>query len=370
MNRSLRVILLIITLFIWPVSASDEIKIGAIFAKTGQAAEDNQVLFESVRFATDEINSLGGVLGKKIRLIEYDNHSTPIQSLLAAKQAVRDGVLAVIGASWSDHSMVIAPYLQSKKVPMITPDSTNPKITKIGDYIFRTCVSEPYLGRVLANFAYEHFAGHRAIILQNVHSDYSVGLSDVFERHYESLGGVISLVLKYKSDQTKFVPLLKQVKTLAPDVLFISGHEESGYIVKQAREMGINAKFIGGDTWSHDAFYSLGGNTLDEGYYASHWDKNLNTLESLAFVERYRQAHQLSNFVAEGYDAAMMLFAAITRANSLDRKAIRDQIAATENFMGISGNITLDKNGDAIKPMLMMKINNGKADILTTVQPN
>ncbi|WP_413285056.1 ABC transporter substrate-binding protein [Vibrio sp. MA40-2] len=351
------------------VQAADEVKIGAIFAKTGEAAEENLVLFQAARFAVDEINSKGGIRGKKVRLLEYDNHSTAIQSLLAAKQAVKDNVVAVIGASWSTHSLAIAPYLQKMQVPMISPDSTNPKLTKIGDYIFRACVSDTWQGKILANFAANHLKSQRVVILQNIKSDYSIGLAEVFQNDFGKMGGEVVAVYNYKTQQTDLTAELEQVKDLEPDLLFIPGYGESGYIVKQARKMGIKAKMMGGDTWSYKEFVAYGGQDLEEGYYSSHWNKNLETKEAQDFVKRYSINYEVTDYVAGGYDAAMILFEAIERADSLDRKAIRDQLAVTKDYKGVTGNITFDQNGDAIKQMLMIKITDGKTNIVATIKP-
>ena len=245
--------------------AADRVKVAAIFAKTGEAAEDNLELFEAIRFAADEVNAAGGVHGKMIKLLEYDNHSTPIQSRLAAKKAVKDGAVAVIGASWSSHSLAMAPYLQKMKVPMISPDSTHPDVTTTGDYIFRACFIDAFQGRALAKFARKELKAATAVIVRNITSDYSLGLSEEFERRFTAEGGQVLAVLDYKFRQTAFRDLLEAAKRLNPDILFIPGHAESGYIVREAQNMGIQAKLLGGDGWPYRQFYANGGQDLKEG---------------------------------------------------------------------------------------------------------
>lgn len=173
------------------------IKIAAILAKTGEAAKDNLELFQAVRFAVNEVNAEGGIDGKKIKLIEYDNHSTPIQSRQAAKQAVADGAVAVIGASWSSHSLAIAPYLQKMKIPMISPDSTHPDVTKAGDYIFRACFVDTWQGKALAGFARDELKAATAMIVQNINSDFSLGLAKVFAENFTSREGAVLSTLNY-----------------------------------------------------------------------------------------------------------------------------------------------------------------------------
>jgi len=185
--------------FFGPASlkAEEVIKIAAILAKTGEAAKDNLELFQAVRFAVNEVNAEGGIDGKKIKLIEYDNHSTPIQSRQAAKQAVADGAVAVIGASWSSHSLAIAPYLQKMKIPMISPDSTHPDVTKAGDYIFRACFVDTWQGKALAGFARDELKAATAMIVQNINSDFSLGLAKVFAENFTSREGAVLSTLNY-----------------------------------------------------------------------------------------------------------------------------------------------------------------------------
>ena len=354
-----------------PLATADEgIKIAAIYAKSGEVAEDNLELFEAVRFAVDEVNAKGGLHGRKIKLLEYDNHSTPIQSKLAAKKAVADGVIAVIGASWSSHSLAMAPYLQEMKVPMISPDSTHPDVTRAGDYIFRACFSDTFQGKALARFARNGLKAGTAVVVRNLTSDYSLGLSEIFSREFSENGGKVLATLSYKFQQTDFSDLLKEAKRLAPDVLFIPGHAESGYIVKQAQDMGIRAKMLGGDGWPYRQFYANGGQDLKEGYYTAHWNKHLANEKTRDFIARYKNVYEVTDFAAISYDAAMLLFDAIRRADTVDRRAIRDALAATKNFDGVTGRISFDANGDPVKQAVVMKITDGRPELLTTIAPD
>ena len=351
-------------------NAQDSVAVAAVFAKTGEAAEDNLELFEAIRFAAEEINAAGGVHGKKIKLMEYDNHSTPIQSRLAARRAVKDGVVAVIGASWSSHSLAMAPYLQKMKVPMISPDSTHPDVTRTGDYIFRACFVDSFQGKALARFARKELRATTAAIVRNITSDYSLGLSKVFDRHFTAGGGKVLAVLDYKFQQTEFRDLLEEARRLNPDVLFIPGHAESGYIVREAQQMGIKAKLLGGDGWPYRQFYANGGQDLKEGYYTAHWSKELPTAETRDFIARYKNTYEVTDFAAISYDAAMLLFDAMKRAVSLDRSAIRNALAATRDFSGVTGRISIDENGDPQKQVVVMKITNGRPALLMTVTPD
>lgn len=372
-NILLSLILLMVAFFSIGLSTSragDEITIAAIFAKSGGAAEDNLELFEAVRFAVDEVNDKGGLHGKKIKLIEYDNHSTPIQSRLAAKQAVKDGAVAVIGASWSSHSLAIAPYLQKMKIPMVSPDSTHPDVTKTGDYIFRTCFTDSWQGRALAMFARDELKATSTVIIRNITSDYSLGIAKIFEQNFTARGGQVLAVLNYKSRQTDFTDLLKKAKELNPETLFIPGHSESGYIVRQAQRIGIKAKMLGGDGWPYRQFYANGGQDLKEGYYTAHWNKNLDNEKTKDFIARYKNVYEVTDFAATSYDAAMLLFDAIKRADSIDPPAIRDALAATKDFNGVTGKISFNENGDPVKQVVVMKITDGRPALLMTITPD
>lgn len=345
------------------------IKVGAIFAKSGEAAEDNLELFEAVRFAVEQFNSSGGLHGRTIQLLEYDNHSTPIQSKLAAKHAVKDGVVAVIGASWSSHSLAIAPYLQKMKIPMISPDSTHPDVTKVGDYIFRACFNDTFQGEALANFARNKLKASSAVIIQNINSDYSLGLSSSFKRFFDDHGGRIAATLNYKSNQTDFTSQLNHVRQLAPDILFVPGHSESGFVVRQAQNMGIRSIMLGGDGWPYKQFYANGGQDLHEGYYSAHWYKTLENPESVAFINQYNAVYDVTEFTATAYDAATLLFAAMRRAGSGESQAIRDALAKTRDFSGVTGKISFDANGDPQKQVVMMKITEGRPSLFSLVLP-
>ncbi len=353
-----------------PGNDQEPVKIAAIYAKSGEAARDNLELFQAVRFAVEEYNAKSGSGGRKIELLEYDNHSTPIQSRQAAKQAVNDGAVAVIGASWSSHSMAIAPYLQKQKIPMLAPDSTHPAITKVGDYIFRACFNDNYQGKALALFSRNYLSAATAVIFQNLNSDYSMGLAQSFEKVFTEKGGKVLKVQNYKSGPPDFKALLAEVKKLDPDLLFVPGHQESGYIVKQAQEMGLRAKLLGGDGWPCSEFYANGGQDLKEGYYAAHWNKGVDSQKSRDFIERYGKVYEVTDFAAIAYDAAMLLFDAVQRAADTSPKAIRDALASTKNFAGVTGNITFDADGDPLnKQVVIMRITDGRPKLLMIMMP-
>ena len=347
----------------------EPIPVAAIFSVTGPAAEANAPSILGVRFAVDEINQSGGIGGRPLNLLLLDNRSTPIGSKVAADQAVAARVAAIIGASWSSHSIAVAQVAQAAKIPMISNISTNARVTEIGDYIFRACFIDPFQGLVMARFARLDLKAETAAVMIDITSDYSMGLAQEFARNFTRQGGRISKEFNYKQKQEEFSAELTEIKLQSPDVLFIPGHDESGRIVKQAREAGIDTVFLGGDGWDAVSFLENGGNTLGLGYYCTHWSPQVDNPTSRRFVARYGEITDLNANTALGYDAVYLLADAIGRAGSLDGAKIRDALAATRNFQGVTGIINLEQNGNPVKSAVIMKIEQGKPSFLKLVSP-
>lgn len=246
MLKSLSILFYVLIALSRPVflEAAETIKVAAIFAKTGKVATENQNPLNGVRFAIDEVNRQGGVLGQQLELLEFDNKSTAIGSKIAAKHAVDAGVLAVFGASWSSHSLAMAPVLQAAKIPMLSPYSTNPQVTLVGDYIFRICYTDLFQGKILANFSFKDLGAQTAAVLINADSQYSEGLANYFIKIFQELGGTIVLTHNYLEKTADFTNFLESIQTLQPDVVFHPGHTQvSAFVLKQAHSAGITPPF-------------------------------------------------------------------------------------------------------------------------------
>jgi branched-chain amino acid transport system substrate-binding protein len=375
-NHELKTILSFIGLCLLSVSVSvahgmEPIKLGAVFAKTGKAGASNLLHLKAVRFAVNEINTRGGLLGKQIALHEIDNQSTAIGSKQAAEKAVSLGVCAVIGASWSSHSLAMAPVLQSAKIPMISPVSTNPDVTLVGDFIFRVCFIDPFQGMVMAKFAIQDLSAKSAAVFTNVSNKYSIGLARYFIQQFKKLGGKILCEDDYHEKATDFRPQINKVKPLKPDVIFVPGYQQdSGFIIKQARQLGVDSTFLGGDGWN-DEMYKYGQTAIEGSYYSDHWHRQSKTPESRRFLEKYEKIHGHMNnaAVALAYDAVSLLADAIKRSGSTDTDRIRDALAATENFPGVTGAISMGETGDPEKPAVVLRFRNGESVFCKTVQP-
>ncbi len=350
-------------------SAEETVKIGAIFALTGEAAANNASSLAGVRSGVHEINKQGGILGKKIQLLVFDNFSTPIRSSIAAEKAADAGVSAIVGPAWSSHAIAIAKVAQGRKIPMISNVATNPKVTKIGNYIFRACFIDDFQGEVMAQFAHKDLQAATAIVFIDLTSDFSMGLAEIFKKRFEQLGGKILLELKYKYKQKSFKNLIEKAKQADADVLFMSGHDESGQLVNEAQDAGIASIPIGSDGWDSHSFFEKGGVDLKRGYHCAHWSEASESEISRKFVNKYKNAYNLNSGAVLGYDAVLLLADAIRRAGSADRAKIRDAIADTSSFKGVTGDITFDENGDPVKSAVIMTIENGKPRYLKTMEP-
>ena len=277
--KSNRFILLLIFafFFVTPVLGEEFIDIAAIYALTGAAAEANREALQGVGYAVDEINRQGGVLGRKINLLVYDNQSTPIGSTVAAKRAAEANVVGIVGSDWSSHSIAVARVAQKVGIPMISSYSTNPEVTKIGDYIFRVCFTDDFQGKIIARFARQDLKVITAVIFVDVTSDYSIKLSEIFRKNFEQLGGRVLLELEYKLKQQQFDEEIKKAVNANADVIFVPGHDESGLIVKEAQEAGTSSSLLGGDGWATPAFYKKGGSELKNGAYRGNWSVQFDT---------------------------------------------------------------------------------------------
>jgi branched-chain amino acid transport system substrate-binding protein len=346
-----------------------KVKLGVIFAKTGEAAQVNAMAFEAARYAAEEVNRLGGVLGHRIELIEYDNESTVLGSVRAATEAVQDGVAAVVGASWSSHSSAMAPILQKARIPMVTPISTSPGVTQVGEFIFRACYTDPLQGKLLAEFALEDLKTKTAAVLTNANSEYSLGLARFFIDHFSKTGKVV-LERDYLQSTTDFKSILDQVKAVKPDVIFVPGYpRDSVYIIRQSRQMGIPSAFLGADGWN-DIMYEYTSGELEGSYYSQHWHPEVPAEKSRAFYERYSSAHKRfrAGLVALTYDTVHLIADAARRVGSVKAEDIRNALARTKDFRGITGKIEFDENRDPhSKPWVVMRFGKDKSEFLKLV---
>ena len=367
------VILIVLLLLTVPHAYPEEgIRIAAIYALTGNASSANRASLAGVRLAVRELNRHGGVLGRPLVLLEIDNRSTPIGSKVAADEAARHGVVAIVGADWSSHSLAAARVAQKRSIPMVTNVSTHPDVTKIGDCIFRTCYTDAFQGLVMARFAREDLKARTAVVIKDVASDYSVGLAEVFVKDFEKAGGEVLGEFAYEHYQESFEETARLAGRLRPEIVFIPGHDESGAIVRSAVQQGLSAVFLGGDGWVTESFLERGGRFAQEAYFCSHWSTEVQTEASRQFMSLWREYDRkdsgaLSASAALAFDAVMLIDDALERAGSADRDALRTALSATNGFEGVTGRITFNEQGDPIKDAVVMEVSNGRVRYLKRV---
>ncbi len=363
-------VFLLITPHSFCLAGQQSVRLGAIFSKTGKAASGNEKVLQGVRFAVEELNRNRGVLGLGIELVEFDNNSTALGARKAARQAVQQMVITVIGASYSSHSMAMAPILQKAGIPMISPTSTNPDVTGTGNCIFRICFTDLFQGKALADFSIKDLKALTAGVLINVNQKYSEDLARSFVLNYSRLGGRILFTEDYLDQSDDFTPLIEKMKSLGPDIVFLPDYSKNtGFIIRLARAGGVKTVFLGGDGWGDSMIKSLGKSVLGS-YYSNHWHPDKEGEETRQFVKKYRGvAGNISPEMALGRDSVFLFADAVKRAQSLDPAKIRDAIAATKGFKGVTGTISLDSNGDPIKPAVILKFENGRSVYVKTVMP-
>jgi branched-chain amino acid transport system substrate-binding protein len=355
--------------------AQDTIKVGEYASLTGKEASFGQQSHKGLTLAIEELNASGGVLGKKLELITEDNQTKPGESATAVKKLIsRDKVIALIGEVASGRSLEAAPIAQAAKIPMIAPAATNPKVTQTGNYIFRVCFIDPFQGTVMAKFAQTDLKAKKVAVLSSVSNAYSVGLAKFFKETFTANGGIIVSEKNFSEGDKDFRAQLTAVKAAGADAVFVpSYYTEAALIARQARDLGINVPFFGGDGWVADQLLEIGGEALNGCYYSTHFSPENQDPVVQAFVKKFKVRWGANEnpdaFAALGYDAAYVLVDAIKRAGSTEGPKLRNALAATQNFAGVTGVTNIDANRDASKPAAIIAIKNGKLEFLKTVAP-
>lgn len=361
-----------------PATGSDDqnepIKIGEYASLTGDTATFGISSHEGTLLAIEEINAAGGVLGRQIQLITEDTRSKPGEpATVVNKLIARDKVIAVLGEVASSRSLEAAPICQQNKIPMISPSSTNPDVTKTGDYIFRASFIDPFQGTVMANFATRTLKMKRVAVFTDVKSDYSKGLAKFFKERWLANGGKIVIELDYNGGDKDFKAQITAIKAANPEGVFVPGYyTECALISVQAKQLGLKVPLFGGDGWESHVLFEIGGDAVNGNYLSTHYSPEVGSELSKHFVEAYKKrwnGKMPDALAACGYDSALILADAIKRAGTTDGPKLRDAIAATKNFPAVTGTLTLNENRDATKSAVILKIEDGKFKYLETVEP-
>lgn len=354
-------------------ASSNEIVVGHYASMTGQNATFGQSTDKAVQIAVEEVNAAGGINGKKIKLVTIDDAGKASEASVAVTRLINDeGAKAILGEVASGLSLVGGPIAQEAGIPMISPSSTNPDVTKAGDMVFRVCFLDDFQGYVGAKFATENLKATKAAILYDQAEPYSTGLANDFKRHFESMGGSIVLNQAYTGSNLDVSSQLQSIKDVAPDVIYLPGYyNAAGTIIKKAREQGITQPFLGGDGWDSEELAKIAGPAIDGNYFTNHYSPEEQRPEVVNFVQKYKAKYNAipDGLAALGYDAAKLLFDAMTRAKSLDGKDLRDAIAASKDFKGVTGTFSIDADRNAKKSAVVIVYKDGKQTIAARVEP-
>ncbi len=354
--------------------SSTEIVVGEFASLTGKEATFGGSSHEGTQLAIEQLNAAGGVLGKKFKLITEDNQTKAGESATVVNKLIsKDGAVAILGEVASSRSLEAAPICQSNGVPMISPSSTNPKVTERGNFIFRVCFIDPFQGTVMANFATKTLKAKKVAVFTDVKSDYSKGLAKYFKEGFTKAGGQIVSELDFNGGDKDFKGQLTTIKGANPDAVFVPGYyTDAALICIQAKEIGLNVPLFGGDGWESDTLTKLGKEAVEGNYFSTHYAPDVATDLSKKFVADYQKRYngKLPDAMAAlGYDSAMLLADAMKRAGSTDGAKVRDALAATKDFPAVAGNITINEKRDAVKSAVILKVDGGKFKFVETVNP-
>lgn len=353
--------------------AADTIKIGLITPETGEVSSYGLSVRDAVILAVEEINASGGLLGKKVELIIYDDKGNPVDAVNAAQRLIeRDNVSIIIGPVITPCVLSVAPIAQQNKIAMITPTGTGDTITDMGDFVFRACYKDSFQGRVMANFAISELGFTKAAVIFDVGNDYSVGLQKAFVEEFRALGGEIVAIESYATGDMDFNAQLTKIRRANPQVLFIPDyHSAAGPIAFQARQQGITVPFLGPDGWDSPELFELAAGAEEGSYIVNHYSPDDDNEATQKFIKAYRDKYGKSPdaFAALGYDAVALVADAITRAGSTDRIAIKEALATAKDVVAATGTITLDETGSPIKDAVILQITGGKMELVTKIRP-
>jgi branched-chain amino acid transport system substrate-binding protein len=351
----------------------NEIVLGSYSSNTGATATFGIFQKRGIDMAVEEINAAGGINGKKIKHINYDNKSDNDETLAVVNRLIsQDNVLAIIGEATSGKSKIGGQVAQQNKVVMLTSSATNPEVTKIGNYIFRACFIDPFQGYVMAKFMTENLKMKKAAILRDIKSDYSVGLSDVFISEFKKMGGEIVADISYQEGDIDFKSQLTAIKAKNPDAIFVPGYyNEVALLARQLKDLGMKQPMLGGDGWSSPDLYKIAKEAINGHYFSNHYTTESTDPKTVEFVKKFKTQFKEDADVmaALAYDATYMMAEAIKNTKTLTRETVREELAKIKDFHGVTGKMSMNENRDAVKSAVVVKVEGPEYKYITTVNP-
>lgn len=357
-----------------PTPPDDKVRIGAFMSLTGDTGQYGISASNGMLMAVEEANAKGGVGGRRVELIVQDTRSDAGETVGVVHRLIEEArVHALLGEVVSSRSLAAAPIAQQARVPMLTPSSTSIEVTRIGDYIFRSCYTDQFQGAAIARFAAQGLQARRGAMLLDREQQYSMQLAQFIHEAFVAHGGEVVAEEVYQAGAADFTPQLLEISRAQPDVIFVPGYYlEAGLLARQAGELELNVPLVGGDGWDSPRLFEIGGRALEGDFFSSHYSADDTDPLVSKFVEDYRRLFNMTPdaFAATAYDAARILLDAISRAGSLERAAIRDALAATKDFPGVTGSVTFDAARNAVKSIVIIRIDeNGKHAVRERLTP-
>ena len=351
-----------------------EILVGEYGSLTGPQATFGQSTHNGIMMAIDEVNAAGGINGRKIKVLTEDDQSKQEEAANAVTKLIsQQSVVAILGEVASSSSLAAGPICQANKVPMITPSSTNPEVTKKGDYIFRMCFLDDYQGHTMADYVTKTLGVKTAALITDVKNDYSQGLGKYFEEEFVKNGGKIVARASFANGDSDFKSQLTAVKASNPEILFVPGYyTDIGQIAQQSRDLGMTTPLVGGDGWESPKLIEIGGKALEGSYYSNHYFFGDTLPVVHDFVQKYKDRYGQTPdaLAALGYDAAKVLADAMKRAPKIDGPSLRDAIAQTKGIAGVTGTINLGPDRNPVgKTLVIEEIKAGQLVLKAKVEP-
>lgn len=351
------------------------VKIGANFELSGRVASYGQSMLNAVELAVSHRNANSGVLGKQVELITLDNTSDTKEAASVATTLAERNVAGIVGPATTGNANAQSPVATEAKVPVVLPAATGDSVVldssnKVLDYIFRVAFSDSYQGQSIAQFLDDNLQAKKVVLLRDTSSDYAKGLSETFIKHYS---GEIVATENFTSNDSDFNAILTNIRNLDFDTIVIAGYyEQAGPIIRQAREMGISQRIVGGDGFASNTLVELAGaQNVTNVFYANHFT-TLSTDEKVQqFLKAYEEktGKQADAFAALAYDATGVLLQAIANAGTTETQAVKDALAQIKDYEGVTGTFSIDATHNVVKSTYMIELTNGVETGYTLVEP-
>ncbi len=352
-------------------SAAETVRIGVYLPMTGSVAAYGEMEWAGIRIANEMQPE---VLGKKVEMVLVDTKSDRIEAANAMTRLIeREKVVGVLGEAISGNTMAGNPISEAAQIPSVSPTATSPLVNQGKEYAFRACFIDPFQGEVAARFAREQLEADTAAVIIDIAQDYCVGLGNFFVKEFVRLGGKVVSTTYIQTGDQDFSAQLSAVQATNPDIIYAPNYyTEDALMARQARDLGLEQPILTGDGAQADALIEIGGRAVENMYFTGHFHKSAASTERAKeyikfFEEKYNK--EADAFGALGADAYFLLVDAMERAGTTEGPKVRDALASTENFQGVSGVITMGENGNPIKSMVINKVQDGQFVYVTTIDP-